>query len=57
MLVTRVKGDLQSHVLVVLSSVSVLHENSPQGLNTLSNELLRHGSDGMMEGVPESQKR
>ena len=49
---TRTKGDLQSHVLVVLSTLSVLHVNLPHGFSTLPQELLRHGSEGVMEGVP-----
>ena len=49
---TRTNGGLQSHVLVVLSFLSVLHVNFPQGFNTLPHELIRHGSEGVTEGVP-----
>ena len=56
-LVTRTKGHLQSHVLVVLSFLSVLHVNFPQGLNTLPHALLRHGSEGMIDGVPGLRNR
>ena len=51
------KGDSQSHVLMVLLNLSVLHLNFPQGLNTLVQELLRQGSEEAMEGVPGKGKR